>query len=468
QATFTYTATPAIGSIAAGGAFTAGPSDGTGTVTASDAVHPSIAAGTLAVAVTTSVRPSGGGDVFTLKGTMTIAYTLNEIASQPNATPGPVSSSSTANVTQTITSAGSTDGINYTLATNEADAYPLQTITSTGSTTLAYNATGSGGYVERLTGTSATDSNGVVYSTTYGASNGALTAIPETAQTLTDNAVLTYNETDPGDQAYDQNGNPINAPTTVRTQNADGSYTATTWDDEGFQNAYQDSSDGSGSATILFNGTPVTVAFEPVTTSTSPASVPVGIFEGGQLVDSFSAPAWYGTTVPALSTEQVTITPSTALPNGCTAYAGATGTPTLVQDQLTSSDMGIGQTETRTTSSYDLPGPGTVCIVLSDTIQTYYDFSGQDGNYLIATGGNTGALETSTETETLSLSSATTASSVARSGASTKRSTTAATGLPIAFVAATRARFDHIVAKARVDALRRITREKRSSSGKVR
>ncbi len=60
--------------------------------------------------------------------------------------------------------------------------------------------------------------------------------------------------------------------------------------------------------------------------------------------------------------------------------------------------------KTRTTKSYDVNGIGTVCTVVSDTINSFYDNSGQEGPYLLVTPATpTGALLTTTINETLSL-----------------------------------------------------------------
>jgi len=55
----------------------------------------------------------------------------------------------------------------------------------------------------------------------------------------------------------------------------------------------------------------------------------------------------------------------------------------LTTQQLQIVDVINGTYETRTTKSYDVNGVGTLCTVVSDTIQTFYDYSGQEGPFVL-------------------------------------------------------------------------------------
>ena len=72
--------------------------------------------------------------------------------------------------------------------------------------------------------TVASDSNGVIAEVDYGATNGLLTVLPETAGSFKNDAKATYKEPDPGQNA----AGGTEAVTTERDINADGSYRQTT------------------------------------------------------------------------------------------------------------------------------------------------------------------------------------------------------------------------------------------------
>jgi len=55
--------------------------------------------------------------------------------------------------------------------------------------------------------------------------------------------------------------------------------------------------------------------------------------------------------------------------------------------------------------SYDVNGLGTICTVVADTIQTYYDYSNQEGGSLFTYSSAPGSILTTTINETLSMQS---------------------------------------------------------------
>jgi len=431
--------TPALGTIVATtGVFTAGASDASGNVIVTDtASGHGNASGKAAIKVGGSPRPAGNGDTFTFSGTLTQTLSDNLL---PGST-APVTSTQTDQVTQTITSSGTTDGTTYTLTTNEQDASALSTVTVNTVTSLAYQ-TAASGYVVRVTKSVANDSNGVTYETDYGPNNGELTKVPEGAGTFNNDAQLTYTENDPGNPGYDSSGNP-NQPTTTRQQNADGSYTQVTWSN-GFPEQYFDHVDGTGSALVYNNGTVEYDFTAPV--AGSPAYLPItisSVSSSGTKTQTGTAQAyaWYGTSVPPLASDTTTITTGSQLDASCTKY-GTNATATLVSEQLQSLDIALGQTETRTTKTYDVAGAGTVCVVLSDTVSTYYDYSGQEGAYIQKRPTGATPFEATTVQETLSLQNATTIASV-------RRAASAVSAPPVTVLGALRARFDHVVQQAR-------------------
>jgi hypothetical protein len=104
---------------------------------------------------------------------------------------------------------------------------------------------------------------------------------------------------------------------------------------------------------------------------------------------------------PSLETDTIS---ASSLDPSCAPSTTFGGTPMLIAQTVKVIDVVNGTFETRTTKTYDISGVGTVCTVYSDVIQTFYDYSGQEGPYLIAFSatGQQPILQT-TVTETLSL-----------------------------------------------------------------
>jgi hypothetical protein len=458
--------TPALGTInPSTGALATGPSDASGHVVATDASRG--VSGKLAIAVSGSVRPAGSGDTFSYTGTMTTVLTVNQ-ASQPNGTTTPVTSTTTAGVNETVTSGGTADGVNYALYADEIDQAALSSLETKTETRLAYQSTGTNTYVVRALASISTEpATQVAYATYYGPNSGALTALPEAAgTTLHNDAQSTYREYDPGNPGASQ-GNQT-GPTIERVADPKNQYQMYIWTD-GFEGTYAQSSSGLGIAQVLLNYSPAEYDFEPVAPDPqSPFSVKDDILvnvyqlnanrQQDGLLGQFLAYPWYGTSVPAaLFSDTLTITPQSKLDPSCATY-GTNATATLVQEQYTSLDVTLGQTEARSVKSFDVAGPGTVCTVLSDTVKTYYDYSIQSGPYIVFQATSTTPTETDSVAETLSLSS-TTAQSAGR------RTQSAAVGPQLPVAAALRARFDHVVAQIRQKQANRFATYSRTMRG---
>jgi hypothetical protein len=101
--------------------------------------------------------------------------------------------------------------------------------------------------------------------------------------------------------------------------------------------------------------------------------------------------------------ETDTITPNVPLAGTACTNASTYPTATSVTQAKTIVDSVFGTVETRTTTSYDLVGVGTVCTVLSDTVNSYYDYSNQEGPALIEGDASSTPLLTTTVSEALSL-----------------------------------------------------------------
>ncbi|HEY4438876.1 MAG TPA: hypothetical protein VGN14_00385 [Candidatus Elarobacter sp.] len=290
-------------------------------------------------------------------------------------------------------------------------------MSATTAATIAYQAGGSSTTVRALS-TTTTDSNGVIYATTYGSNNGALTVLPETGS-FSNDAKLSYLETDPGLSSLDANGN-VQAVTIDREANADGSYTQTNGAVSAAGNLVNNVTVGNPdfSAKLSLNsiaggriftfsppsgGTITYTYYNGATKGTTPATVPNWI------------PA--SQTKPSIETD--TITPGATLDASCKLGASFAGTPTAVKQVITTADPAFGTLETRTTTSYDAPG-GTECTVVSDTIQIFYDYSSQEGPAprLFPSGSATTPVESITVNETVAAQSLTLPSDSSRSAQS--------------------------------------------------
>lgn len=419
------------------GVLTTGSIDASGNVVATDAATKASGKAPVRIA---SARPAQTGDTFAFAGTLT--QTLTDYL-LPGTT-GPVSSTQTAQVTQAIVSSGSADGVHYTLTTDESDASPLRTYQTHTVSSLAYQS-GGGATVVRLAGQDTTDSNGVEYVTSYGPANGALTVLPETAATLANDAAATYVENDPGNPSYDPATQTL-GPTTTRVTASDGSYVQTTAVSQ-TPVTYTEHADGTGVAD-LSKTSGVEYDFGVPASGVLPIVVYNVASDGTKTQNGGvrSVFPWYGTSAPVLSQDTVTISPGVPLDPSCTA-AGVTAA-TLVSEQLATVDTVLGQTETRTTKTYDVTGSGTVCVVLADLIKTYYDYSEQEGPFVQKRPSSSTPYESTSVSETLSLTGATVASSA--------RARMSAGALRVPVIAAVRARLEAIALKARHDQARRL------------
>jgi len=460
---------PAMGTITPAGLLSAGATDTNGNVVATDTTIATATPGKLPVHVS-SARPNASSDKFLFTGTLVTSLTAQQPPTPPSGAPGPpVTSTTTAQVVQNISSGGSTDGVNFTLNNDEFDNESLRTTEIKTATNLNYSPNPStGGFAVRVTQEVSTDSNGVKYQTNYGPNNGAVALLPEIAVSGGNDAQLVYQEFDPGNPAFNPaTGQNTTGPTIQRNVNGDGSYTEVIFNN-GFLDSYMQNVDGTGVAKVTGGATEYD--FLPPTTSGGVTFVPINVFNvntttgvktpNGAQRQVFP---WYGNTVPApVSSDNLTITPSTALDASCPASAAfvKTGktTANLITETYKAYDFVLGQIETRTTKTFDVAGPGTVCVVLNDRIDTWYDYSGQEGNITQKRPTNATPFQTTVVTETLGQQI------VAGSPSSSSRSTQSTTARA-SVIAALRARFAHVVAKAKADQARRLSNSTRNARG---
>lgn len=364
-------------------------------------------------------RPDTVGTIAAYSGTLT----ENDVNNLIGATPVP--SLTTSNVTTTI--ATSRDGAGNPLFTStEKDTTPLETLTTTTVATVAYQTQPNGVTNVRALKTVANDSNGVVYETDYGNNNGLLAILPETNGTFSNDAQETYKETDPG---INVGAGGTQNVTTERDVNADGSYTQTSVDKNATTGANvndvaTEKADFSGSLVLASIPGGRTFTFSAPSGGTISYQYANG---STNTTTTTTVPNW----IPAIATPSVekdTISTGATIDPSCKPAAQYGTTATKVIQEITIADAVLGTLETRTTTSYDNPGPGTICAVVADSISTFYDYSGQEGPAprLFPSNSATVPAETVTIAETLSLQSTNAPSS---SSSSRATASAGATGL---------------------------------------
>jgi hypothetical protein len=429
---FTYSIdNPQLGSMSSSGVLSAGALDATGNVTATDQTaargNPS---GSLAIAIG-SPQPGNAGDAFTFTGTITSSdqlYTTPAMA--PQVVNGTVSLNTT--VQSASPSGGST--VNAASQSIEADKYSLETVTTTTNTMTAYGLA-SGATTVSVLSTDATDTNNAEYVNTYGSGNGLLDVLPETAGPFgPNNASLTYQENDPANYSL------------LRTIANDGSYTENDQDAFGDVETMNGNADFSGSYDATqFNG----FSYAYTAPSGNPATITLTSTNYNQnpaVVRMYTLLSWVPTSLAHPSIE-------TDTDGGVVSYPGSCSVPTKygtsgnkIVQAITRADTALGNLETETITTYVNQLYGPVCVVMADNVQTYYDYTLQDGPYSVWVNYGSPA-ETTIINETLTLSSATTSAGTL----GVKRKATASSAvsspvrtsyLPLAFA---RSRFERTV-----------------------
>jgi hypothetical protein len=292
-----------------------------------------------------------------------------------------------------------------------------------------------------------------------------LTVLPETAGTFGPNdASRTYKETDPGITG--------SAVTDQRTTATDGSYTDTLTNIDGSSNVATGNADLTGQY-LLYGGFYQFLYPAPASGAiniTAASLAPPGYTSYGtpQTLSSFD---WIPSTATAPYAETDSIATNVAFDAACSVPAKYGTTGNLVTESSTSIDPVFGTIDQQTTKSFDVTGVGTVCIELSDTTQTFYDYSGQEG-LVILSYSSTGPLPilTSTSSETLTLASAKVAGQPVSTESLRQGASAVAIPAPLshAAVASIRNRFVHAARYNRIQAVVRLSASLRRSHGGVR
>ncbi len=319
-------------------------------------------------------RPVVTNSTLTYSGNMTESATNNFISDTP------VTTTANATVTDVVTTSGTATAPVYTSI--ETDNGTLRTSSSQTITDVTVSGTTS--QVFRATSTSYADTtggapgSGTTSMTTYGPNNGELTVVPETGgATFTNDAKQSYVEVDPGQTSalVAPAACPAASGFTIDRQvNSDGTYTQCTAGQNG---------DGSGTpvydvATELpgFTGTLQLNSTDGgrLYTFSAPAGTTIPYTYTNEFytpphVSAFTSVNWITAAAPVVETDAITA--NVAAPSGCGAFSGTNET----LQTITTTDAVLGTMETRTTATYDLPGTGTVCVAVNDTIGEFYDYT---------------------------------------------------------------------------------------------
>jgi hypothetical protein len=418
------------------GAFTAGAVDGAGNVTVTDTTPGRGNPHGSGQVTVSSQRPGNQGDAFTFSGTL--SSTTQLVNSNPTQ---PQTDAATVALTSTVTGfAPVTGGGQSAVKSTETDAYATQTVTTNTNSAFVYAPSGATATLS-IKSSDAKDSNGSRYVTTYGAGNGLLDVLPESTGPFGPNtAALTYVETDPAN--FGRN----------RTVAANGSYTEQDTDAFGDVQTVTVNSDLSGSLDARqYSG------FRFTMSAPSAPPNPRIIFRvfnaSGTQLQAFNLPSWIPTTQTQPSIETDADNGSKPYPASCSVPAKYGTSGNQIVQTINRADPALGNLETQTTTTYVAPRVGPVCIQMTDSVQTFYDFTLQNGFVVLVSGGAVPVQLTSIS-ETLTLQSATTeggthTSSLARGTSSVSASAFA----PASFA---RARFERAV-REKLDRMRKAT-----------
>jgi hypothetical protein len=314
----------------------------------------------------------------------------------------------------------------------EVDTYPLETITT--KTASSYqNASAASKATLSILKSEAKDSNGALYVNAYGTGNGILDVLPETSGTFGPNtAALAYTETDPAGYGRE------------RTTAADGSYAELGHDPLGDVQTIKGNPDFSATYDATqYSG----FSFVLGKPTGSPPTITVSVYQGTTSDGSLTVASWIPTSLAQPSVETDTDNGTVTYPAACSVPAKYGTSGNRIVQTIERVDAALGNLENETTTTYTAPSVGPVCIQLADVVQTFYDYTLQNGDLLLV-GALGHPVERTTVAETLTLQSATTSSGAVTSSA--KRGTASiqpASIPPAAFAPAAfaRAHFEEVV-----------------------
>jgi len=359
-------------------------------------------------------RPLAAGDTFAYAGTTVQTIAFN------GSSPGS-NSQVTWQVAQSVTVGGPTsyNGLAnaFDFKTSETDTAPLQQIALT--TDAYYALQAASGTTQLLTsGSTSSDSLGQKTAIALHGGNQLADELPEAAaNSWSNNGAQTIVE------------NEADGSSDTRTYAADGSYTDAAVYPQSSQFTPQpaplvasivENADGSGSYSLpLFGATPnATISFG----SPDPAGrVPIVVDDPGPVEEA--TPGAFYSPGPLYKETDVTNVNQT-IPAACHVAATFGSKADALVRTATRIDTVLGTIENTAQTAYVVPVYGVACIVLNDTTNVFYDYSGQSnqGYSSIAFTGGTVPVEVDTIATTLGLTSATVQPSSLRRGVASAES----------------------------------------------
>lgn len=348
--------------------------------------------------------PYALGDGFTFSGSQNTVATFT----YPSPSPYP-STNTTVTVAQTVTVAAGGNPYGPQTASDfhtvETDSSLLSTHASTTDAWLGLIGANLDEYGYHTTDDS-NDSLTAAYTTPL-----VTDQLPETNGAAWSNgAGVTYGE-------HDSDGT-----TSTRTYSANGTYTESSTNGIGVKATITENADGSGS--YVTNGTylagnvnslnftsagsgqvSISVNYvQPPTPSPAPSGQPAPTPAPTITPLVYTAPAWYGTAMPVLYSQNVAVTTGVAYPASCSVPAAYGTSGNKIVQTTNRLDTILGYTDAQVQTTYTNSQAGPVCVVLQDTQNDYYDY--QD-DFATATGFHFHfpgtALSTTTASETLTL-----------------------------------------------------------------
>jgi hypothetical protein len=177
--------------------------------------------------------------------------------------------------------------------------------------------------------------------------------------------------------------------------------------------------------------------------SGSPPRIILRVFNAsGTQIAAFNLPSWIPVTLTQPSVETDVTNLAVTYPGSCSVPAKYGTSGNQIVQTITRADAALGNLETFTTTTYVAPRVGPVCIQMADSVQTFYDYTGQNGFSVLVSGG-TVPIQLTSLAETLTLQSATVEGGTAT--LSSSRGTSSLSSGGAAAISYARARFEHTV-----------------------
>jgi len=364
-------------------------------------------------------RPLAAGDAVSYAGSTTV--TQNFAGSIP-----PGTSTITSRVAQSIVVSGPVtyNGLSaFDFKTSETDTAPLQQIGITTDTYYGTAPAATAGFSDLLSsGYTSIDTLGERTTVALGGANQLVDILPETGQSWTNNGAQTVSTGE------------ADGTSETRTYAANGSYADTTTYPQGSQFTPQpapltativENADGSGEYSLpLFGSSPnVTISFG---TPNPSGHVPI-VVAAPQPIETATPLAFFK--AGPLYTESNVDNVGGAIPAACNVGASFGTAANSIVKTAKRIDTILGTIESLSQTSYVVPKYGVACEQLTDTTDSYYDYSGQSNSGLsgIAFGGGPTPIEVDTVQTTLGLTAGTVQTMSIRDGAAS-----VSTGLRIA------------------------------------